>query len=144
MSDCLVTLPEGQFYGGKFRTVATSSFVCSEGRAMVPSREVPRHRHASSHFVLVVSGVYITEARNQDRPYGPGTLIYNPTGTTHRDRFYMGQGRFLTITPSVDVAYLLDARIPVPLVIHQREPITSATRIHQTLEADEGHIFGLL
>jgi len=95
MSAGSVTVSSGQFFGDRFRTVATDSFVCSEGDATCPAREV--HRHASSHFVLVVKGMYITEARNQDRLYGPGTLIYNPTGTTHRDRFHMGRGSFLTI-----------------------------------------------
>src|SRR5437667_12881447 len=43
-----VTLSSGQFFGDRFRTVATDSFVCSEGDATCPAREVPRHRHASS------------------------------------------------------------------------------------------------
>lgn len=123
-----VTLPSAQFFGERFRTVRTDSFVCSEGDAAGSEREVPRHSHASAHFVLVVKGRYITEARNQDRLYGPGTLIYNPTGTTHRDRFHNGRGRFLTITPSADVARLLDSQVPVSLVIHHREAIAAAAR----------------
>jgi AraC family transcriptional regulator len=124
-----VTLAQAQFFGEQFRIVQTDSFVCAEGEATGSAREVPRHSHASSHFVLVVRGTYITEARNQDRWYGPGTLIYNPTGTTHRDRFHTGCGRFLTITPSAAITHLLDARVPVSLVIHEPEPIKTAARI---------------
>ena len=131
-----VTLSSGQFFGDRFRTVASDSFVCSEGEATGHCRAVPRHRHASSHFVLVVRGVYITEARNQDALYGPGTLIYNPTGTAHRDRFDGGQGAFLTITPSPSVARLLDACVPVPLIIHHAQAIAAAIRTRKLLLQD--------
>ena len=129
----LVTLTTGQFFGERFRTVHTDSFVCTEGEATGSAREVPRHCHASSHFVFVVRGTYITEARNQDRWYGPGTLIYNPTGTTHRDRFHVGRGRFLTITPLGATAHLLDARVPVSLVIHQPDAIGAAVRTRKEI-----------
>lgn len=128
-----VTLSSAQFFGERFRTVHADSFVCAEGEATGSAREVPRHCHASSHFVFVVRGAYITEARNQDRLYGPGTLIYNPTGTTHRDRFHRGRGRFFTITPSADIALLLDDRIPVSLVIHDREPVAAAARTRRQM-----------
>jgi len=133
MAECPVTLSRGQFFGTRFRTVQTHSFVCAEGEATGSARELPRHSHASSHFVLVVRGTYITEARNQDRLYGPGTLIYNPLGTTHRDRFHNGCGRFLTITPSATVARMLDARSPVSLVIHQPGAIAAAARTRRQM-----------
>ena|SRR5215469_1515233 len=128
-----VTLFSGQFFGDRFRTVQTHSFVCAEGEATGFARGLPRHSHASSHFVLVVRGTYITEARNQDRLYGPGTLIYNPIGTTHRDRFQNGCGRFLTITPSASVARMLDARVPVSLVIHEPSSIAAAARTREQM-----------
>jgi AraC family transcriptional regulator len=133
MSAGIVTLAASQFFGERFRTVRTHSFACAEGEATGSARELPRHSHASSHFVLVVRGAYITEARNQDRMYGPGTLIYNPTGTTHRDRFHNGCGRFLTITPSPDVARLLDTCVPVSLVIHDGEAMAAASRIRRQM-----------
>ncbi len=133
-----VTLASAQFFGEQFHTVQTDSFVSAEGEATGSAREVPRHSHASSHFVLVVRGTYITEARNQDRWYGSGTLIYNPTGTTHRDRFHTGCGRFLTITPSEDVARMLDACVPVSLVIDEPEPIKAAARIRMRMFEEHG------
>jgi len=80
-----------------------------------------------------VRGTYITEARNQERLYGPGTLIYNPIGTTHRDRFQNGRGRFLTITPSATVARMLDARVPVSLLIHDPGSIAAAARTRKQM-----------
>lgn len=135
-----VTLTSAQFFGNQFRTVQTHSFVCAEAKATGAVREFPRHRHASSHFVLIVGGTYITEARNQDRWYGPGTLIYNPIGTTHRDRFHQGRGRFLAITPSTEIACLLDARVPVSLVIHEPEPITAAIRTRTQMFEECGRL----
>jgi len=128
-----VTLSSGQFFGVRFRTLQTHSFTCVEGEATGSALGLPRHRHASSHFVLVVRGTYITEARNQDRSYGPGTLIYNPIGTTHRDRFQNGCGRFLTITPSASVAQMLDSRVPVSLVIHEPGSIAAAARTRRQM-----------
>jgi AraC family transcriptional regulator len=132
-----VTLSSGKFFGERFRTVQTHSFVCAEGEATGSARGIPRHSHASSHFVFVVRGTYITEARNQDRLYGPGTLIYNPIGTTHRDRFQNGCGRFLTITPSAALAGVLDSRVPVSLVIHEPGSIAAAARTRRQM-FDEG------
>ena len=128
-----VTLSSGQFFGERVRTIQTHSFVCAEGEATGSARELPRHSHASSHFVLVVRGTYITEARNRDRLYGPGTLIYNPIGTTHRDRFVNGCGRFLTITPSATVARMLDARVPVSLVVHEPGSLAAAARTRRQM-----------
>jgi AraC family transcriptional regulator len=128
-----VTLRKGQFFGDRFRTVETDSFVCAEGDAAGSERAIPRHRHASSHFVFVVKGTYITEARNQDRLYGPGTLIYNPIGTTHRDRFHRGCGRFLTITPSAALARLVDGCVPVSLVLHEPKLIAAAERAREQM-----------
>lgn len=133
-----VTLASAEFFGEQFHTIQTDSFVCAEGEATGSAQEVPRHSHASSHFVLVVRGTYITEARNQDRWYGPGALIYNPTGTTHRDRFHGGCGRFLAITPSAAIARLLDARVPVSLVIHEPRPITAASLIWMQMFQEDG------
>jgi AraC family transcriptional regulator len=138
MKPSSITLSSGQFFGEHFRTVRTHSFVCAEGRATASARELPRHSHASSHFVFIVRGTYVTEARNQNRLYGPGTLIYNPIGTTHRDRFQNSCGRFLTITPSASIGQMLDARVPVSLVIHEPGSIAAAARIRQMLDEDCG------
>jgi AraC-like DNA-binding protein len=65
MTEVSVTLRGAQFFGEQFHTVQTDSFVCAEGEATGSAREVPRHSHASSHFVLVVRGTAAARIRMQ-------------------------------------------------------------------------------
>jgi len=116
-SGSLVTLATGTFFGDACRTVKTASFQFSEVDATVPERQVPRHTHETPHFVMVLRGVYSTEAHNQNGPCSSATLIFNPAGTTHRDRFRTGNGRFLCITPELDGSRLLDRASPVARVV---------------------------
>jgi AraC family transcriptional regulator len=102
------TFAAGVFLGNSCQNVQTASFQFSKLEAAVPEREVPRHRHETPHFVLVLSGIYLTGARNQDGPCSSSTLIFNPAGTTHRDCFRSRKGRFLSITPSLNQSRLLD------------------------------------
>ena len=111
-----LTLAGGRFFGEASRRVETTSFVFEELAATVPEREVSRHRHEGPHFVLVTRGAYVTEARNVEGLCPPGTLIFNPGGTTHRDRFRSEGGRFLSITPKADS---LDRGSAVPVVLHR-------------------------
>ncbi len=109
--------PAGRFFGATQRRARTPSFLVAEMDAVIPPDEVPRHCHEAPHFVLVLRGAYATEARNQEGPCAPGTLIFNPAGTTHRDRFHALPGRFLTITPRGAVCALLAGSESVPLVV---------------------------
>jgi AraC family transcriptional regulator len=111
------TFAAGVFLGNACQTVQTASFQFAELQATVPEREVPRHRHETPHFVLVLRGIYLTEARNQDGPCSSSTLIYNPAGTTHRDCFRSRNGRFLSITPTLNGSRLLDRDSPVARVV---------------------------
>ncbi len=58
----------------------------------------PRHTHQNAHFLLIISGLYITSARNVDHPSSTSTLIFNPAGTTHSDRFQPRGGRFFAVS----------------------------------------------
>jgi AraC family transcriptional regulator len=64
--------------------------------------EVPRHTHEDSHFCFILDGAYITSARNVDKICSPATLLFNPEGTTHQDRFYSRGGRFFTVSISAE------------------------------------------
>ena len=64
------------------------------------NEEIPQHTHEEPHFLLVLSGGYITSARNVDKICSPSTVIFNPAGTTHRDRFYDRGGRFFSVSLS--------------------------------------------
>jgi AraC family transcriptional regulator len=114
------TMPAGAFFGEPRHVVATPSFHFSALQATVPERQVPRHTHESPHFILVMSGVYVTEARNQNGACRAGTLIFNPAGTTHRDCFRSSKGSFLSMTPGPAASRLLDRATSVPLIVNEK------------------------
>jgi AraC family transcriptional regulator len=111
------TLTAGAFFGKSCFAVTTPSFQFSELRATVPERQVPRHTHEAPHLILVTRGMYVTEARNQNGVCSPGTLIFNPAGTTHRDCFRSRTGKFLSISPGPEPSRLLGRASPVPLIV---------------------------
>ena len=90
-------LPYGEFLGRTSKQFNTAGFAFSEV-IDVDIADVPRHTHADDHFVMVIRGEYITEASKGNPVVGPTTLIFNPAGLTHRDRFRTRGGRFLTIS----------------------------------------------
>lgn len=69
------------------------------------------------HFVLVVRGIYSTEASNQSRLCSSSTLIFNPSGTTHRDCFRSPRGKFVSISPGIDASKFLDRASPQARVV---------------------------
>src|SRR5215469_16048674 len=111
------TLAAGAFFGNPRCSITTPSFQFSELKATVPEREVPRHTHETPHFILVTQGVYVTEARKQQGLCSAGTLIFNPKGTTHRDRFRSRQGEFLSISPGLESSQLLEQASSIPLIV---------------------------
>ncbi len=113
----VTVLGTGAFFGSARRSITTPSFLFSKLQATVPERKVPRHTHDSPHFILVTSGLYRTEARNQKGICSAGTLIFNPGGTTHRDCFRSDRGEFLSISPGLGPSNLLEKASSVPLII---------------------------
>lgn len=92
----------------------------------VPEALVVEHTHAEAHFVLVLEGLYVSSAVGAPPVGGPGLLVYNPPGTTHRDRFRGDGGRFLTI--SVPSGALHEVRDAVSLPDHAVVPGARARR----------------
>jgi AraC family transcriptional regulator len=113
----MLTLAPGTFFGSANRTFGTASFQFSELEATVPEREVPRHTHETPHFVLVLRGVYSTEACSRGELYSSSTLIFNPAGTTHRDCFRNPRGRFVSISPGSDGSQFLRRAAPSARVV---------------------------
>lgn len=111
------TLAAGAFFGHYCHSVTTPTFHFSELQATVPERKVPRHTHQAPHFILVTQGLYVTEARNQSGICAPGTFIFNPAGTTHRDCFRSKRGKFLSITVADCALRLLDRASPVSTIV---------------------------
>ena len=90
-------LAYGQFIGQTADEVIAQGFSFRELRHR-PGEEVPLHTHADPHFLLIVDGDYVTTARGPQGGCRPGSLIFNPPGTTHRDRFRSTTGRFFTLS----------------------------------------------
>lgn len=88
-------LRHGEFLGavaGGFDWPAASIRVIHGDRPIAP------HQHdALPHFVVLIAGVYASEARR--RPLDSAALIFNPAGIAHRDRF-LGAGTLLAVAPS--------------------------------------------
>lgn len=97
------------FYGDLQLTRALQGITLSHRLANAPPESVETHTHAEAHFVLVTAGDYLTSARR--KPNRRSTLIYNPPGTTHRDRFFDGRGAFFSVSIAND--RLADA-LPFP------------------------------
>lgn len=92
------TLSHGEFFGNVDRRRELNGFILADATPAVPDHQVPRHTHEEAHFVLILDGAYVTSARNgRDTGLSPA-LIFNPAGTTHRDRFRSKTGRFFTLS----------------------------------------------
>lgn len=119
-----VLLRPGQFYGEWQDRQQGGVFGLSVLAASAPEHEVRLHTHEEAHYVLVLAGVYLSQARGAPACAPAPTLVYNPPGTTHRDRFLGGQGRFMAV--SIDPARLDGAdelrAIPAGACYLQRPP----------------------
>ncbi|HEX6100695.1 MAG TPA: helix-turn-helix domain-containing protein [Thermoanaerobaculia bacterium] len=95
-------LTHGQFFG-RFQTEAEAGgFALAHIRAD-PHRDVQRHTHDAAHFIFVTRGPYVTAAAGAPDVCTAPVLVYNPPGTTHRDRFQRRgdggfDGKFLSIS----------------------------------------------
>jgi len=58
------------------------------------------HTHADAHFMFIAAGRFLTGLRPSA---ARSPLIFNPRGTTHRDRFETAAGRFFAISTSVEL-----------------------------------------
>jgi AraC family transcriptional regulator len=106
-------LTAGQFYGVHEVRRQHAGFGFASLAATAREEDVEEHVHETAHFVLVLSGAYITSAQGAPELACAPTLVFNPAGTRHRDRFLGGVGRFLAITldgaaSSADQARRLD------------------------------------
>jgi AraC family transcriptional regulator len=98
-------LPYGQFFGRYQARLRVDGF---ELAVLNPdsTRTVERHTHEDAHFVLLLDGLYVSSATGAPSIASGPTLVYNPPGTTHRDRFESRDGaitgRFFTLSISAD------------------------------------------
>ena len=92
------TLGHGAFFGEFVCQREVPGFCLSAMTPVLPPEEISTHTHETAHFVLVTAGQYVSTARYAPAIAGSPLLLYNPPGTTHRDRFHGLGGRFLTIS----------------------------------------------
>lgn len=88
----------GQFYGDPQIAVVSRDLDIRAQAATAREADVQIHTHLDAHIVLVLSGVYISSARGASGFSRAPTLIFNPPGTMHRDRFVNGVGTFVTVS----------------------------------------------
>jgi len=92
----------GQFYGALERARTGGAFDLRALAASGREQDVEVHTHDDAHIVLVLSGVYISTARGAPAHARAPFLVFNPPGTTHRDRFVDGVGSFLAVSLSAE------------------------------------------
>ena len=128
----MVDLKPGQFYGAPQFGASTGNFDIRALAASSAEQDVQRHTHNDAHFILVLSGLYISTARGAADFVRAPALIFNPPGTTHRDRFVKGVGTFVGV--SLRSATFNDLRDVLPLAtqavqLRSRDGLTTAFRI---------------
>ena len=92
-----LTLAHGQFFGRSSPPMHIGCFSLVQVRHTVQTN-VPLHTHEDPHFLLAQVGDYFTTARPVRPHMTVPALIFNPAGTTHRDRCTSRTGRFFTVT----------------------------------------------
>lgn len=102
----------GAFFGEHRRAASAGAFDCQLARAVIPPEDVPDHTHDEAHFVLAIDRGYVSAAFAEKPTQHPFALVYNPSGTDHRDRFVDPGGRFLGIAFDPDVSCGIEASSP--------------------------------
>jgi AraC family transcriptional regulator len=91
------TLPFGTFNGERRSSIDLNGFLLAEFVDR-PEDTIARHTHEDTHFQFLLKGRYITSAVGLDSLCDPPAVIFNPAGTTHRDRFHTRGGSFLALS----------------------------------------------
>lgn len=135
-SETRSTLGYGAFFGRFLRQQQVSGFSFSAMTPLLPPAEVETHTHENAHFVLVMGGLYISQARHAPLVAKAPFLVYNPPGTRHRDRFHTLDGSFLTISVSPDRLRSVAENVPLTeqaVVLRSRQATALAGRVAREL-----------
>jgi AraC family transcriptional regulator len=88
----------GHFLGNYQNRRELNEVSVAELTPTVPEHEVEQHTHENAHFLLLLSGNYVSSAQGMPRVCSETVLIMNPPGTEHRDCFRGEDGHFLTLS----------------------------------------------
>lgn len=88
----------GQFYGSFEARRQVGEIALAELQPSVPEELVEPHTHEDAHLLLLLDGRYLSTAEGMPPQCTGATLILNPPGTQHRDRFRGEGGRFFTVS----------------------------------------------
>lgn len=91
-------LAHGQFFGHYQSRRQVGELVLAELKPTVPENEVQAHTHDDAHVLLLLDGDYVSSAHGMPPLCSGTTLVLNPPGTQHRDRFHGKDGRFFTLS----------------------------------------------
>ena len=94
------SLPYGIYFGASRIRQELPGFSIELLTPTLRAENVPLHAHGNASFVFVISGDYRSSADGAAPVNSSPTLIFNPSGTTHRDSFVLAEGRFLAISIS--------------------------------------------
>jgi AraC family transcriptional regulator len=86
-------LPYGRCFGQVHHRSEIGGFLVTDMSAD-PRLEIPRHTHDTAHMILVAEGAYLSGARGAPALCATLSAIFNPAGTTHRDRFLDAGGHY--------------------------------------------------
>ncbi len=132
-------LTHGELYGRFQHEVDAGGFSLALVRAD-PCRDVQRHTHDAAHFVFVTHGTYLTTAAGAPGVCASPILLYNPPGTTHRDRFAGREGcsrRFVGCSPG---AFLRRERVQRAAALRRSESEGLSTIALASGFADQSHM----
>jgi AraC family transcriptional regulator len=127
----------GEFFGAASNEQRTESFVYARMRATWSAEELPRHSHENGYFFVVLRGRYVTAA--SEDVCGPWTLIFNPPGTTHRDRFISETGQFVGISISPEISQRMRTVSRQPVVLRDPRLLAIARKAQSELLAPDTH-----
>lgn len=91
-------LAHGQFFGHYQARRQVGDLALAELQPTVPEQEVQTHTHDDAHLLLLIDGDYLSSAHGMPPVCRGATLVLNPPGTQHRDRFRGLAGRFFTLS----------------------------------------------
>ncbi|MBK8283775.1 MAG: helix-turn-helix transcriptional regulator [Ahniella sp.] len=131
----------GQFLGAASGRRSVPGFELAALRPTVPEHDVHTHTHADAHLVLLLEGRYITSARGAASVCTDPTLIYNPPGTCHRDRFQglaAGSSQYRLPRPHYAL-FAFAARLPDDACILGGDSLCAALHIAAALTSRSEH-----